>query len=32
MDVLGWDEVFEILPIYRNKRMNKKVEEYFEYY
>ncbi len=32
LDVLDWDKVFEILPIYRNKRMNKKVQEYFEYY
>jgi len=32
LDVLSWDKVFEILPIYRNKRMNKKVEEYFNHY
>ena len=32
LDVLDWDKVFEILPIYRNKRMNKKVKEYFTYY
>lgn len=32
LDILDWDKVFEILPIYRNKRMNKKVEEYFKYY
>ena len=32
LDVLDWDKVFEILPIYRNKRMNKKVEEYFKNY
>ncbi|MDD4400067.1 MAG: hypothetical protein PHS01_11050, partial [Dysgonamonadaceae bacterium] len=25
LDVLDWNKVFEILPIYRNKRMNKKV-------
>ncbi|MFH2069316.1 MAG: type IV toxin-antitoxin system AbiEi family antitoxin domain-containing protein [Candidatus Omnitrophota bacterium] len=25
---LDWDKVFEILPIYANKRMEKKVEEY----
>ncbi len=30
LDVLDWDKVFEILPIYRNKRMNKKVQEYFK--
>jgi hypothetical protein len=29
---LNWDKVFEILPIYRNKRMAKKVNEFFEYY
>lgn len=27
---LDWDKVFEILPIYGNKRMNKKVDEYFK--
>lgn len=32
LDVLDWDKVFEILPIYRNQRMNKKVEEYFKHY
>lgn len=32
LDVLDWDKVFEILPIYRNKRMNKKVDEYFRHY
>jgi predicted transcriptional regulator of viral defense system len=32
MDVLDWDKVFEILPIYRNKKMNKKVNEYFKHY
>lgn len=32
LDVLDWDKVFEILPIYRNKRMNKKVAEYFKDY
>lgn len=32
LDVLDWDKVFEILPIYRNKRMHKKVQEYFDYY
>lgn len=32
LDVLDWDKVFEILPIYRNKRMNKKVNEYFKNY
>jgi predicted transcriptional regulator of viral defense system len=32
LDVLDWDKVFEILPIYRNKRMEKKVAEYFKDY
>lgn len=32
MDTLDWDKVFEILPIYNNKRMAKKVNEFFEYY
>lgn len=32
LDVLDWDKIFEILPIYRNQRMNKKVEEYFKHY
>lgn len=32
LDILDWDKVFEILPIYQSKRMDKKVKEYFEYY
>jgi len=32
LDVLDWDKVFEILPIYHNKRMGKKVTMYFEHY
>lgn len=32
LDVLDWDKVFEILPIYRSRRMDKKVKEYFEYH
>lgn len=32
LDVLDWAKVFEILPIYRNERMNKKVNEYFTEY
>lgn len=32
LDVLDFDKVFEILPIYHNKRMEKKVLEYFEHY
>ena len=29
---LNWDKVFEILPIYNNKRMEKNVKEYFKFY
>ena len=29
---LNWDEIFEILPTYNNKRMTKKVNKYFEHY
>jgi len=32
LDVLDWNKVFEILPIYRNNRMDKKVQEYFKHY
>ena len=32
LDVLDWDKVFEILPIYHNKRMEKKVKTYFDHY
>lgn len=32
LDMLDWDKVFEILPMYNNKRMDKKVKEYFEHY
>lgn len=32
LDALDWDKVFEILPVYNNKRMEKKVRKYFEYY
>ena len=32
LDPLDWDKVFEVLPIYNNKRMIKKVNEYFKYY
>jgi len=27
---LKWDEIFRMLPLYDNKRMNKKVQEFFE--
>lgn len=30
LDGLNWDKVFEILPIYNNKRMEKKVNVYFK--
>jgi predicted transcriptional regulator of viral defense system len=32
LNALGWDKVMEILPIYHNKRMEKKVKTYFEHY
>ena len=32
LDVLDWDKVFEILPIYRNKRMHEKVTHYYNCY
>ncbi len=32
LDVLDWGKVFEILPIYNNKRMGKRVQEYFKHY
>ena len=32
LNSLDWGKVFEILPIYHNKRMEKKVKEYFEYH
>ena len=32
LDALDWDKVFEILPIYNNKRMEKKVNNYFKEY
>lgn len=31
LDVLDWTRVWEILPIYHNKRMEKKISEYFEH-
>ncbi len=31
LGALDWDKVFEILPIYHNKRMEKKVKTYFEH-
>lgn len=32
LTVLDWDKVFEILPIYHNKRMEKRVKIYFQHY
>jgi predicted transcriptional regulator of viral defense system len=32
LDVLDWDKVFEILPIYQSKKMDKKIREYYENY
>lgn len=32
LDPLDWNKVFQILPIYNNQRMAKKVNEYFEHY
>ena len=32
LDILDWDKVFAILPIYQSKRMKQKVQEYFENY
>lgn len=32
LDPLDWNKVFEILPIYNNKRMIKKVNKYLDYY
>lgn len=29
LDILNWDKVFEILPIYGNNRLNKKIKTYF---
>lgn len=30
--ILNWDKVFDILPIYKNKRLQKKVDKYFASY
>ena len=32
LDGLDWDKVFKILPIYNNKRIEKKVNDYFKEY
>lgn len=31
LNSLDWNKIFKILPIYKNKRMAKKVSEFFEY-
>jgi hypothetical protein len=30
MEPLNWEKVFDILPIYENKKMNKKVDQYYK--
>lgn len=32
LNPLDWDKVFDLLPIYNNKRMEKKVKQYYEDY
>lgn len=32
LDSLDWNKVFEILPIYHNTKMEKKVNNYYKYY
>jgi len=32
LNALDWDKVFEILPIYHNKKMEKRVNDYFKHY
>ncbi len=32
LSILDWNKVFEVLPIYHNKRMERKVKEYFKHY
>lgn len=32
LDALDWDKVFEILPIYESKKVEKKVKEYHEHF
>jgi len=32
LDALDWDKVYEILPIYESKKIDKKVKEYYEYF
>ena len=30
LSVLNWDKVFNLLPIYKNKSMNKTVNKYYK--
>lgn len=32
LNVLDWNKVFEMLPLYQSKRMTRKVQKYFEHY
>lgn len=32
LNALNWDKVFEILPVYHNKKMEKRVNDYFKHY
>lgn len=32
LDVLDWEKVFELLPIYQSKRMDTRVQEYYKHY
>lgn len=32
LDVLDWNKVFEIVPIYQSERMNKKVADYYKHF
>ena len=32
LNALDWNKVFEILPIYHNKKMEKRVNGYFKFY
>lgn len=32
LGVINWDKVFEILPIYENKTMNKRVGQYYKWF
>jgi hypothetical protein len=32
MEPLSWEKVFDILPIYENKKMNKKVDQYYKWH